>query len=368
MDSDNSDDRQRSVMPASSLCRLFLVAVGVPGVVVVADTWAMQFVRQQDWSALGMGVLYALFVSQVGLLGMVVGRFVERWFLRWFVLVWGLVLIDLMLICITVDQPYRWRDWGYCLPYALLSGQLGLVAIWGILGPVSWPWRLPGFLVAAMLVTSFGFALENRGGVWALLAVMQGLATVGLCILLWCFGLRMRLPGDVVRGDEPAGNKVFQFSIGHMLLWTLALVPILLLAQGLDLGFVYRVSLWEWLGLLLVALGLGVVSLIAIWAALGRGWAAIRISTLAVVPALLAFVPALVGLLVTFMFESRGLGRWDYITYELAEIVWGWVAWTLLVAWFLAGLLLMFRASGYRLVRAPRPSGTGPAAEGISSG
>jgi hypothetical protein len=68
------------------------------------------------------------------------------------------------------------------------------------------------------------------------------------------------------------------------------------------------------------------------------------------------------------MFESRGLGRWDYITYELAEIGWGWVAWTLLAAWFLAGLLLMFRASGYRLVRPARRSGTGPAAEGISSG
>ena len=352
MDSDKGDDSHRSTAPASSLRRLFLLTVGLPAVIVIADEWATGFLRQQRWSALGMGVVYVLFVVQVGLLGIVVGRFVERWFLRWVVLLWGLVLIDLMLYCIAVDQPYRWREWGHCLPYALLSGQLGLVVIWGIFGPVSWPWRLPAFLVGAMLVTSLGFAFEDASGVWGLLAMIQALATVGLCFLLWSLGFRMTSSeGPVARGDKPAANRVFQFSIGHMLLWTLALVPILLLAQGLNLRYVHRITFWGWLGLLLIALGMGVVSLIAVRAALGRGSAALSISMFVVVPALLGIVLALVGSLVTFMFESGAISRWDYITRDLAEIGWGWVAWTLLAAWFLAGLLLMFRASGYRLER-----------------
>jgi hypothetical protein len=151
-----------------------------------------------------------------------------------------------------------------------------------------------------------------------------------------------------------------------MLLWTLALVPILLLAQGLDLGFVDRVTPWDWFGLLSVALGLGVVSLIAIWATLGRGSTAIRFSTLAVVPALLAIVPAWVGTLLTSPLGARPL-RWDYITGELAELGWGWVVWTLLATWFLAGLLLMFRASGYRLEWAGRGRGVDAVEEETSS-
>jgi hypothetical protein len=356
------------MMRASQISGLFLVAVGLPAAVVIADEWALRFVAEQHWSAPAGGMIYALFVAQVGLLGLVVGRFVRRWSLRWIILVWGLVLIDLMLFRLTMEQPHRWRDWGwgYCLPYSLLSSQLGLVAIWGIVGPVSWPWRLPGCLVAAMLVTSFGFALKGRSDVWVLLAVIQSATTVGLCVLVWCLGFRMTLPdGPGAPGREPAGNKLFQFSIGHMLVWMAALVPILLLAQEIELWFLVHLSLWDWLGLVLIALALGVVSLIAVWAALGGGPAAIRIGTLVLVPALVAIVPALVGVL--FKAIPRPPPAWFRMTDELAEVGWGWLAWTLLAAWFLAGLLLMFRASGYRLVRTPRARGTGPAAENVSS-
>jgi hypothetical protein len=336
-------------MRASHILRLFLVAVGLPAAVVVADQWAMTFVAEEDWSGPATGMVYALFVAQVGLLGLAVGRFVDRWFLRWVVLVWGLMLIDTMLFRLMLEMPRwgGWHEWGYCLPYALLSAQLGLVAIWGILGPLSWPWRLPGFLIAALLVTSFGFALGRRSEVWVLLALVQGATTVGLCVLVWCLGFRLRLlegPGAPAR--EPAGKKLLQFSIGHMLMWTVALVPIILLAQGLDLWFLQFLTVSDWLELVLIAVGLGLVSLIAIWAALGGGPTAIRIGTLALAPALLAILPASVA----FIGGASRLGGPYSVMDELAAVGWGWIAWTFLAAWFLAGLLLMFRASGYRLV------------------
>ena len=352
-------------MRATHVLRLFLVAAGLPAAVFIADQWAMTFVAEEDWSGPAMGMIYGLFVAQVGLLGFLVGRFVDRWLLRWIVLIWGLALIDTMLFRLVLEMPGwgGWHDWGYCLPYALLSAQLGLVAIWGILGPLPWPWRLPGVLIAALLVMSFGFALNRGSEVWVLLATIQGATTVGLCTLVRSLGFRMRLlDGPTAPGREPTGSKVLQFSIGHMLVWMAALVPIILLAQGLDLWFLQFLSLWDWLGLVWIALGLGMVSLIAIWAALGRGPTAIRIGMLALVPALIAIMPASIAFFsrVSRLVASRSV-------MNVAEIGWGWMVWTLLAAWFLAGLLLMFRASGYRLVRAARRSGTGPAAEGIAS-
>ncbi len=347
-------------MRASHIARLFLVAVGLPAAVLAADEWVLRSIAQQDRSAPAIGMIYGLFVAQIGLLGFVMGRLVDRWLLRWVVLVWGLVLVDTMLFRLVLEKP-GWGGWHYYLPYALLSGQLGLVAIWGTFGPVRWPWRLPGFFVAALLMISFGFALRGRNHEWVLLAIIQGVATLGLCVLLWFLGFRLRLPeGPGAPGGGQAGNQVFQFSIGHMLLWMAALVPVLLLAQGLDLWFLRHVFLRDWLGIVWIALGLGVVSLIALWAALGGRPAAIRIGTLALVPALVgAFLK-----LTILPLPSRGTP----FKAQLVEIGWGWVAWTLLAAWFLAGLLLMFRAAGYRFVWSGSGSRTRPAAEAVSSG
>jgi hypothetical protein len=349
-------------MRASHILRLFLVAVGIPAAIQIADEWALRFAAQRDWSVPAMGMIYALFVAQVGLLGFVVGRFVDRWVLRWVVLVWGLTLVDAMLFRLVWEQPgwYHWRGWGNSLPYALLSGQFGLVVIWGAFGPVPWPSRLPGFLVAAILVASFGFALAGRNDAWVALAVIQGGATVGLCVPLWLLGFRLR-SGERLgsSGDELSGKPVFQFSLRHMLLWMAALVPILLLGQALDLWFVLNVPLWDWLGLASIALGLGFASLIAIWAALGSGWTAIRVGSL-------AMMPAVVGGVLKVTIRPRAF-LWRDISREFDKIGWGWVAWTFLAAWFLAGLLLMFRASGYRLVRTPCRRGTGPAADDVSS-
>jgi len=51
-------------------------------------------------------------------------------------------------------------------------------------------------------------------------------------------------------------------------------------------------------------------------------------------------------------------GNWQgWVLAELTGIGAGWIAWTLLSASFLAGLLLLFRTAGYRLVRRRRGSG-----------
>jgi hypothetical protein len=195
-----------------------------------------------------------------------------------------------------------------------------------------------------LLMASFGSALGRYREEWVALALIQGGATAGLCFVIGCLGFRLRSAECAgTARDEATGNRALQFSIAQMLFWMAALVPVMLLAPNLDLGFLWYLSLSDLAALALVAFALGVVSLAAAWAALGREFAAARIAALVIVPSWVAF-------LAKVAMDPRALPG-NLIARHLGTMGWGWAVWTPLAAWFLAGLLLMFRASGYRLVR-----------------
>jgi len=75
--------------------RFALIVGALPAAIATADRWALRFVAEQEWSVAATGLPSGLFVAEVVLLGALVGRYVEGRFLRWTLLAWVLVLIDL---------------------------------------------------------------------------------------------------------------------------------------------------------------------------------------------------------------------------------------------------------------------------------
>lgn len=323
--------------------RLFLVAVALPAAVVVADWWACRIVTGQYWSGPSVTFLYFLFVGQVGLLAFVIGRCLEHPLLRWTVFVWAIALVDLQVFGMLFRSgPAK------CLAYALISGQVGLLAIWGILGAAPWPWRLPAVVVAAVPVAYLCLRHDYRGEAWGLVLLLQSVVAAGVCVFLRRRGFHLE-PVEPT-GQTPCaapGGRSLQFGIAHMLVWTAALVPVLVFVRGLDLVLVPDLG-WQ-VVLRIVSLGgcLAVVSLVAVWVALGKGSLPARLVVLAAGPPVVGTVLCAM----TSTWQATLRGRLSGAFREIDYLGWWWVAWTCLAACFLAGLLLVFRESGYRLIR-----------------
>jgi len=338
--------------PGAHPLRFVLIVAVLPAAIVMADRWALRFGAAQRWSVPAIGLLYGLFVTQVALLGALVGRYVEGWFLRWTLLAWGLVLIDLWVFSLVKLGGYHCY---LLMAYALVSGQFGLLAVWATLGPTPWPWRLPAVVVGSLMLILLGLGLGRWSDLWVLLLLIQSLAIAFLCVLARLAGLRLaRLDRGGTAQRPSTEYRGCQFSIGHMLFWALAAVPVLVLGPQLKVSDLQFVDLRSWCGLLWIGLCLSVVSLVAVRTVLGEKRPLAWLAALAV-------VPPVVGVLLRVTIPRSAPGtRWQYrILDELAEVEWWWVAWTLLAGWFLAGLLLMFRAGGYRLVRRVGDSAAG---------
>ncbi len=333
---------------SDSPLRLFLIATLLPAAIVVVDESALRFGMRQHWTLSAAAVVYALFVGQVALLGVVIARHVRYWFLRWTILGWVLALIDLRLFALMVTGAMGNYSLS-CMTYALWSGQLGLLAFCAALGPAPWPWRLPAVAVGALFVAYGVVSFSVWDDVWVLILLIQTLVLVGLCVVLRLWGFRMEL---AAREAHPHGEsqpaKVFQFSIQHMLFWAAALVPLLVLAPKMDLWILGLADLSIWVRLLYVGVCLSIVPVLVIWAVLGRGRPVACIPLLAGMPLATGSLLAVTVTEESWMVRTWGLSWW---LSDLVEIRWWWIAWSVLAACFLAGLLLVFRAGGYRLVR-----------------
>jgi hypothetical protein len=334
----------------SRLRRLFLLATLLPAAIVFVDELAILQGNAQHWDHQSLTVLYYLYVFQVGLLAGVVGRFIDTWLLRWTILIWVLVLIDLRLFTLSSQ-----RETG-CLMYALFSGQLGLLVFVATLAPGPWPWRLPFSLVAAAVLVFFGMGTELWNAAWSLVLVMQTLAVFALCLLFLVCGFRLRQPeaGADVPVDMVQGHG-FHFSIGHILFWMLAAVPVLALVQGIDLQFIKGVDVTTWVRLGYLGSCLSFVPLLVF------GTLFFRTRTVALIPLSLLILAGMGVLLAATVTEKAwmtpGAVRWSWEYWFLAELreigLW-WIPWMLLSAGFLGGLLLVFRVSGYQFERRGR--------------
>src|SRR4029434_7297738 len=114
-----------------SLWRLTAVALLLPALFVAIDRLlldALAGLWRNEWTML---LTMAIFVIQIGLMGVVCGRWIDWPFLRWLLYGWCWLLIDFQTLIAWAFANQTW--WGDAFQAsALLNAQLGLAIIWAV--------------------------------------------------------------------------------------------------------------------------------------------------------------------------------------------------------------------------------------------
>jgi hypothetical protein len=255
------------------------------------------------------------------------------------VVLWSIALIDLQVFSIaaveTVGTPVT-----QCLAFAFLSGQVGLLTVWGMLSHVFWAVRLPLFGAGLAVISSFAATFGGRSELWFAILLWQSLATMILCGGLWIFGFRVRR----LRREQTTDRRL-QFSMRHLFAWTTSVACVVGVVRLIDVASYLLLGRDS----LLACIGLGgcfaIMSMVAVWSALGSDKLWIRLVGLAVTTPVIALSIGAVGLSRIPIWISESLFLGDGFDAAL------WFRWTCLATFFLAGLLAIFRTSGYRLLR-----------------
>ena len=343
--------------------RLLAVGMGLPAVLVASDEWLLAFAKDDEswWPA-----FFVWLVVQTGLMSLAAGKWLAGWRWRAVVLSWTLLMLNIVLFHAAALAAQQWRNGAFdpeVLAVAFVSAQLSLLAAWLVLGAARWQWRLPAAAVAVLpagLVIAeldqHRLSVEN---LWKQVAALQIIGTLLLAAALRWRGYRVERLGEAAAKQEAnRDSSAAQFSLSHLLVWTAALAPLLLLLQAIK----YTIPGWlewrQWLLISVEGLLLAPVSLVALWAALGAGRRWPKVFVLAAMAAAMAtalqwvegaFVarPAWLGGNTPGVFIS-GSGLFAIVvTYGGPT----WRIWTELSAFLLAGMLLVFRVVGYRLLR-----------------
>lgn len=321
-----------------SRSHLLLSVVLLPA--FVAGTNQLLFYLAPDWLFPGM-------VFTVAVLSWCSGRYLHPVWLRWAVFAWCLALLNLLTLAACLASGAL----VYHFAYVLVSAQISLLAIWTILSPVAWQWRLPGALIGApaliLFATSFGGPHYQTADGWNAMMVMIAVVVVLLCGSLRLFGFILQKPELVQSDASDLGTpQAHQFALKHLFIWATAMVPLLLVARGLDLILLARLDTPVVFIAALAAVTTATVNMIAIWAVLGPGWWLARL-----VMFLSATVLMAIGLTKYFNYVYSQYRSFSPTQYALLRTRDDCFVWLSLDAVLLAALLLFLRASGYRLAR-----------------
>ena len=330
------------MLSRSTRLRLVLVSVLLPSVIVVADSAVLSMAGASHWSSASAFAAFALFLAQGSAVGYAAGRWLPGWSWRLLLLGWLTILVDLLLYTASVVSggggDYDAR--ADLLVFGFFGSQLSAGLIWGILGSLAWRCRLSGAALAAAPATYFLLRITAEQGYhtasWLAVVLVQAIGVAGVCGLLRAVGYRIEYYGNTTS----AHGSGLQFTIGHMLIWTLAASLIVSVFKQVAIHSSGEHGLREWLQLAIAGTMLAIVALAAMWMVLGAGRGmskvVIALSIAASAGAFLWYVD--------WQFKSRttvfGLpyaGPW-------------WIGWSLLAEPFLAGLLLVFSTTGYSLV------------------
>jgi hypothetical protein len=306
--------------------------------------------------------VFAFYVVQVAVIGWAVATYIQPWWLRWVIFGWTMLLVDLQLLVLSADQA---DESVRCLITAMFAGQFGLVTVWGILGQERWLWRLPSLLVIGIIYLNFYGSLteprlySNRFE-WSSLLYLQGIILSLLCVGLRVKGFSLAVVDDTTRPDLAAAQPWVgreskrQFSIRDVLIVTTGLSALLGLAKAgnmLNLGFLVDLYRSGFLFVLTVAVASAMISIAALWAALGQGNVALRVAVALILPALIG------GAVAAYCryLESAATSGWSYWQfYRWIETGPWWIGWMFLIGALLAASLVIYRTLGYRLVRTVR--------------
>ena len=339
----NSADGNTEHTPQRPLF-VFLSAIVPPILIFLVDEWAIGYGNQTHWRLPARTILFTLYVAQVAILATYLGCRIRSWFLRWTILVWVLALIDLRLATLAFGNSSN------CLIYAFLSSQIGLLAFAATLGPWAWPWRLPSALVAVVVTLYCLFGNGPWDQAWSTVLLLQTVAMFPLFAILLLTGYRLRTTDTDDR--QPTARAGFSFSIGHMLFWMLAAVPILTLGPYIDPQTIRFFLIGALSRILFAAVCLSIMPLLVVITVFANKHVLLKIVVSVILLTLLGAYMA--GSLVDTNLPTNTRSFQQWMLSGLISIGDWWIGWYLLSAAFLAALLLMFRGAGYRLEHGKR--------------
>ena len=333
--------------------RLLFVSVLLPAIIVSADSAMLSAAGSSAWSAQSTLTAFALFLAQASAMSCAAGRWLTDWRWRLLVLGWLTILVDLLLYSVSVvsKDSFYYGNPGELLVYGFYGSQVSLGLVWGMLGSVEWRRRLVAAALAAAPATYFLLRITTEQtwevDSWLAVAFVQALGVLGICGLLRAFGYRIEIYKQAAGSTE--GNPL-QFSIGHMLIWTVTAALIVSVAKQVVIYSPGGRDWREWLQLAIDGMVLAVVALAAMWMVLGAGrvWLKVLIGL-----CLAASAGALLWY-VEQQFVNLSTAKMTY--FRLPRVGPWWIAWSVLAEPFLAGLLLIFQTTGYGLVRRRRSS------------
>jgi hypothetical protein len=290
--------------------------------------------------------LYPWMIFATAVLSWGLGRYVEQAWIRWALFAWCLLLLDLLTISACLANgplPYHFA-------YVLVSAQISLLVIWTTLSTVPWQWRLPGALIALTVVIVFAtlfadheYAAQN----WHAMLLLTSLVIVLSCFGLRLFGFVLQKSDAIpMEGHIRDSLHVNQFGLKHILIWATAMVPLLLIARGLDFLLLSHLGAQNIFLAALAALTIAAINLVTIYAVLGGGSWIVRLVIFVTATGLLA-----IGLAKYFNYVYWQNRSFSAMFYSMIQMRNQWVYWLCLDALLLAALLLFLRASGYRLAR-----------------
>ena len=267
-----------------SLSSLLLFGLVIPAAIALSNQWLLErhwILNRNSNLSWHHYALYPWMALSAAAASWSAGRYLYPAFLRCIVFVWCLVLLDLLTFMASLGSTHD-SQFGYML----VSAQINLLILWTILGSGGWQWRLPMMLAVTPLVVLLGSSIGStwwlasrywyNGNGWFSQSWQRVVLLAAIVAALLCAALRW--PGFSLQPRQytaPDANsqslRVSQFGVRHMLIWSAAIVPLLLIARSLDFLFITKFRQNELFPITLLAVSLATVSLTAIWVVLGAG-------------------------------------------------------------------------------------------------
>lgn len=327
--------------------RLAFVSVVLPIALVALDDATLRYGSIHNWTPATGVAISSLFVVQTALLSYLAGVLLSNWGWRLLLLGWSLLLVNLLLATGAMDNAWDQR----LLALAFLSAEIGALVTWLTLGSESLRSRiiLVALASAPIKYLSGVLAVDFKGlrwgDPWVIIVAVQIGGTWALVALLRLAGYRIERarhePTDTV-------GAPIQFSIRHMLIATTIVAVLVPIVQGLMKSSYRWMGGRQWMQASTDGMVLALVSLAALWMALGTGRWALKVVTFALLAILAG--GALYGVEATNLYPQP----YSLTPAPLTYAGWRWIAWTLLTGLFLAGMLFVLRATDHRLIRRRR--------------
>jgi hypothetical protein len=342
---------------APSPRRIALVALGLPAAIILFDTVAFMPGGVMRGGQFMGRFFYAWLVVKAALLAWCAGRVLGFTVYGWVVFLWSQALLDVHTFAAS-QGAFGFDLEG--LAHTLLSAQIGFLTAWTILGAASFAWRLASLLAALAAIVLYSQVLDTG---WAtdVLPIVQWVSAsvvAAVCLSLRFTGFAIRCVERQAHAPQASGigarPESFQFGVKHMLIWTAALAPLLVVLQSVDARSLRELAFGDAYPIAVLSVCIALATIAAIWLGLGAGPLAIRLAAAAVV------IVGTSQLLITLGARwrpPRNNWNWsaDRFYIMVTEMDDQWRAWFAMLVGLLAAMLLFLRACDYRLAkRTPR--------------